>query len=294
MRPDEPTFGITIDFQRGEADPVYVFYSMTEILSAVKALDKILIGAVDPELEPTLVLEDVEASSITSWVKNKIVAIDDAALKEFDFKQQIGKYAVMAKYKIIEYLDKREIKEERERLDALRNDLFKLASETKVRRLGLPDAIPLDQLVRPMDKIQDAKRQLPSGSMLIFRSADGEHVSNISVTKRPSSFLSKSLESSASGEMDMTLLVRKPDFLGDTQWEFRHGRDSIYAHIADEMWLEQFRSGAEPVYPGTALQCSVSYEYKYNARGEVATAKHTIVKVRRVIRPEVLSQGDML
>ena len=116
MKPEDADFGITIDFDRGKSDPVMVFAAMTEMLQAVRTMDAILIGAVDPDLVPVMVLEDVEAASITSWVKNKLQAVDDQALKEFDWKQQIGSYAVKAKYRIIEYLDELGASNENERL----------------------------------------------------------------------------------------------------------------------------------------------------------------------------------
>ena len=175
MRPDNAEFGITIDFEKGVSDPVKVFFAMAELLAATKEIDRLLFGAIDPALRPDMILEDVEAASITSWVRNKVVAIDDQALKQFDIKQQVGKYAVKAKYKILEYLDEKVSEEERERLRVLREDIYQLAAEERVRHLPLPDRITLADLVKPMDKIQDAKKLLGVGDQVKFLSGGITH-----------------------------------------------------------------------------------------------------------------------
>jgi hypothetical protein len=90
----------------------------------------------------------------------------------------------------------------------------------------------------------------------------------------------------------MVLLVRKPDYLGDTLWEFRHGRQTIDAHILDENWLNRFRAGREIIVPGSALDCLVEYQYGYDERGDLVSQKHDVVEVKRVINRD-RTQGQL-
>ncbi len=82
----------------------------------------------------------------------------------------------------------------------------------------------------------------------------------------------------------MILLVRKPDYLGDTLWEFRHGRQTIEAHMLDEHWMECFRDGREVITPGSALECIVGYQYGYDEKGDLVTEKHDVIEVIHVIK----------
>jgi len=293
MKPDNAEFGITIDFERGTSDPVAVFTAMTKLLSGFKNVDKLILGATDPDLEPIMVLEDVEAASITSWVRNKVEAIDDMALKEFDIKQQVGKYAVKAKYRILRYLDQRVDHEEGARLEALREDLYKLATENPTARtLPLPNRIPLEDLAKPLDEIQDAKKLMGQNDRIIFKTEHDSHELDIGSTKKPSKYVD-SVAKDSHGEMEMIITIRRPDMLGNAQWEFRHGNDPFYANIEDDEWLESLHKGSVSITSGTGIECSVSYTYEYDDKGSLISKHHSVSKVHRVIPPDFSKQENM-
>ena len=293
MKPADADFGVTVDFRKGEADPVKIFEAISELLEGFREFDRVAIGALDSRIEPIMVLEDVEASSITAWVRNKLRQVDDEALKDFDWKKQIGAYAVKAKYIVIEYLDKQEEKNERERLSQLRDDLQKLTKEPQFRHLPLPGPVPLEDLAVPLDRIQEAKQLLSPADRLIIKADDREHEIDLSSTKKPSDYLPHPVAAITAGQMPMTLLVRKPDYLGDTLWGFRHGKQTIEAYVKDVEWLERFRAGQEIIVPGSALVCLVNYEYGYDDKGELRTQKHEVMKVLRVIN-QLPQQQDKL
>lgn len=294
MRPKDADIGLTIDFDRGVSNPINVFSAMTEMLSAFHRFDELLLNAVDPKLRPMMVLEEVEAESITSWIRNKIEKIDDQALKEFDIKQQVGVYAVKAKYRIIEYLDERHERNERERLNQLQKDLYVLARENEIGAFPLPGQIPLRQLIPPMDQFQAAKKLLGPHDRVLIKSLAREHPVNKDQNMLVSEILPDEGENISIGIMEMTLLVRKPDMLGNALWEFKHGRTSIFAHIQDEDWLNKFKAGQEIVIPGSSLKCSVRYEYEYDKAGALLKSRHDVVKVYHVIGPEEGLQMGLL
>jgi hypothetical protein len=107
---DQSDFGVTIDFAKGRSNPVKVFEALAELLKGFQGFDRLVIGALDPHIESTMLLQHVEANSVTAWIRNRIIQVDDDALKKFDWKQQIGALAVRAKYLAIEYLDKKKQK----------------------------------------------------------------------------------------------------------------------------------------------------------------------------------------
>lgn len=292
MKPTEADFGVTVDFAKGESDPVKIFECITVLLDGFRKLDKITISALDSHVEPIMVLEDVEASSITAWVRNRLHQVDDQALKEFDWKQQVGVYAVKAKYRVLEYLNQNEAANERVRLIQLRDDLGKLASEPQFRYLPLPAAIPLEDLVAPLDRIQESRALLSKADRLIVRTDDRNFEVDLSVTKKPSDYLAEPVADTTKGQIPMTLLVRRPDYLGDTLWEFRHGKQPVEAHVRDADWLARFRVGQEVITPGSALVCLVDYEYGYDDKGELRTQKHDVAKVLRVIN-QTSQQGRL-
>src|SRR5690606_16299147 len=91
------------------------------------------------------------------------------------------------------------------------------------------------------------------------------------------------VEQELSNDMDMVMIIRKPDFLAKTQWQFRHGKSNLSAAMGDPDWLREFHHGKHPIKPGDALRVRVRFEYKYNANGDLIDQKTTVIKVYNVI-----------
>ena len=81
----------------------------------------------------------------------------------------------------------------------------------------------------------------------------------------------------------MILAVKRPDYLGDTKWDLRHGKRSISAKIEDTAWLRRFQAREVDVRPGDALRCEVKIEHLYGHDNELLTERYTIVRVVEVL-----------
>lgn len=284
MKPVDADFGVTIDFQKGLSDPVKLFEAISALLEGFRQFDRVAVSALDPHLQTNIVLEDIQASSITAWIKSTLNRLDDQALKELDWKPQIGRYLVKAKYKTIEFLDQKEKARDRNRIIQLRDDLNTLAENVEFRHLPLRSPIALVDLIKPLDQIQDAKKLLSKTDLLTFKTDDRNYLVDLSATQRPSELLADlQVIRTDEGQMRMSLLVRKPDLLGDSMWEFRHGKNTITARVSDEKWMGSFRAGREFIRPGSSLSCTLFYQYGYDSTDELQTIKHEIIKVHSVV-----------
>jgi hypothetical protein len=285
MKPEDADLGVTIDFARGASSPRRVFGGLITILEGLEALDRVVVSALDPRIVPLLVLEDVEAGSVTAWVRTRLRQTDDEVLKSGDWKKAVGLILVKGKQRTLEYLDARHAANEGQRLGQLRDDLQALAESSPIRHLPQPGHIELQDLVKPLDQIQAGKATLSPGDRLMLTTEAGVYEANLAETKRPSDYVTEAEGSTSSGVMPMQLLVRRPDYLGEAKWEFKHGRDTVTAAILDEVWLQRFRAGAVPIVPGSALACMVRYSYAYDRGGRLTTVQHDVVEVQRVIPP---------
>ncbi len=286
MRPDDAEFGVTIDFARGESDPVQVFAAMTELLAAFVEIDRQLIGIVAPENKSITVIEGVEAASITTWIKTRLQKVDDQALKDFDWKKQIGAFAVKAKYRIINFLEDQEKKEKAQRLSQLRSDLEELVQQASPQIGLIPPTVDVIALTAPMNKVQAAKARLGNGESVTIRSDYAPDLKlNIQASSRVGTEQDEALAPGSVGDMDMILLIRKADLIGKSQWEFRHGKTTIRANIEDAEWLDRFHKGQEPIVPGSYMQATVSYRYDYTESGDLADCEYDISKVQSILPP---------
>ncbi|MEE9427955.1 MAG: hypothetical protein V3V25_07385 [Paracoccaceae bacterium] len=292
-RPDDPPkadFALVIDFKKGEDSPSRVFSAATDFIHAFEALDRTLVKSIDSSIEPVMMLEDVEVGSLKVWLTNALRSTDDQALKDIDWRPAVGKYLVRAKYMVLRWIDEDQAPRS---LPDLRQNLGQLAKETEVRRL--PDYSPPDPaaLIDVARQIQGGKDRLGKEDRVFLE--DGENRFEIDLTTRVDPEELAALATKETIKMppaEMILAVKKPDYLGHSKWDLRHGRRAISASIADEAFLSKFQGRKMDVRPGDALRCMVSVEMRYGFDNELISEVYFVTEVKEILEDRN-DQGEL-
>src|SRR5438552_3743460 len=95
---------LEVRFERNSERPDRVFRALTGLIEACQALDHTLAESISTRIQPLLVLENVEASSIKVWLRTVLESVEDDALKELSWKKAVGSYLVKAKHRAIQFL----------------------------------------------------------------------------------------------------------------------------------------------------------------------------------------------
>lgn len=294
--PPKADFAIYVDFNKESPRPQRVFETVSALISAFQNFDRVICQTIDSSIEPVMMLEEVEIGSLKVWLRNALNAADDQALKDLDWKPLVGKYLVKAKYLAVEFLNNK-IDSEEENRNKVRDFSAKLAliaSETDVKHL--PDYKPpsMTDLSTSLREIANAKSPLNEKDKLSYISPDEEVSFNLAINWTPESFdqfLTKEVIKYAAAPM--ILAVKKPDYLGNSQWELRHGKTPIKAKINDESWLEKFQSRQVDVRPGDSIRCMVEQEYHYGYDNELLSQVFVITEVQEVLENSY-QQRDLL
>lgn len=268
---------IKINFRDGEGSPARVFDIAAGIIRSFEALDRALIESVDSRISTDLILEDVEKSSLRVFLKNALKSTDDDALKSLDWKKLVGSYLVKAKYIAIEWLDK---EPKSARIEDLTEKLRALASETNVRQL--PDYAPISptKLAQSLDEFQRVKKKFVDRETLIITLGQDEYTVDVKNDWLPSEYVVEATRAQdLSNDLEMVVTIKKPDMLGKSKWQFKHGKINLNAAITDDEWLEEFHDGKHPVVPGDALRVRARYDSEYDDKGELIKQEITIIKV---------------
>lgn len=268
---------IKIGFRDGEGSPARIFDIAAGIIRSFESLDRALIESVDSRISTDFILEDVEKSSLRIFLKNALKATDDDALKSLDWRKIVGSYLVRAKYIAIEWLDK---EPESERLEDLTERLRELAREADIRHL--PDYAPISpsKLAQSLDEFQRVKKKFADKESLVITLGQDEYNVDVRNVWLPSEFVVEATKAQdLSNDLEMVVTIKKPDMLGKSKWQFKHGTANINAAIADDDWLVEFREGKHPVVPGDALRVRARYESEYDDNGALLKQEITIIKV---------------
>ena len=83
--PPKADFAFYVDFKRGEGSASRVFSATHDFIRACESLDGELLSSIDSNIETVMVLEDIEAGSLKTWLRNSLRAADDQALKDLDW-----------------------------------------------------------------------------------------------------------------------------------------------------------------------------------------------------------------
>lgn len=281
-RPEPPKadFAFEIDFVRGQGSPSRVFIALQTFIRACERLDRELITTIDSNIETVMVLEDIEAGSIRVWLRNLLMSTDDEAIKSLDWKPAVGKYLVRAKYAVLRWTNTGAPKD----LPSLAREIQDLARETDVRHM--PDYSPPTPkaLLDAIRDFESVKELLVKGDVAKIISDDGNLEMNMTVRLDVEAIEALAVkETIRSPATLMILTVKKPDYLGDSKWELRHGKRTVSAKIEDENWLRRFQNRGVDVRPGDALKCEVIIELLYGHDNELLMERYTVTRVFDVL-----------
>lgn len=289
--PEDADFAIDIDFKRGEGSPQRVFRAADKMIIAFQRIDTALCASIDSNIKTVMMLEDIQAGSIRIWLKNSLEITDDQAIKELDWKPAVGKYLVRGKHAYIRWANKSD--PERTLIDLAR-ELRTIATETDIRHL--PDYAPpnIGELADAAQQVDVAKSELSEGDRITYVPKGGDPIDfDLSVSWSGEEIKDLLVKETTKFEnMPMNLIVKKPDYLGDSKWDLRHGRKPISARIEDAEWLVGFQARKVDVRPGDALKCLVTVEHHYGYDNELVSEAFVVTKVEGVLENQ-MDQGTL-
>lgn len=280
--PPESDFAFVINFKKGEAPASRVFSATSEFINACERLDRQLVSSIDANIETVMVLEDVTAGSLKTHLRTALHAIDDQALKSLNWKPAVGKYLVRSKYTVLRWFE--DDKTPRS-LPELRREIQKLAAETDVRHI--PDYAPVSagsliNAAKDFDRVKDHLSPDDSAAMIV--SEDEEASFNIKNRLDVDAIEALAIsETQIHTVSTMVLIVKKPDYLGSSMWDFRYGNKPIPAKIEDGAWLNTFQDRGIDIRPGDALRCEVRIEVSYGHDNELLAEKYFVTRVHQVV-----------
>lgn len=105
----------------------------------------------------------------------------------------------------------------------LETDLFKLAEETDVKNVPFYEPIQSRKLLSGIEKITSALSHLHKNDKAIYKSPDEEYIKmNVEFKIVPEKVEELLTQETMESTAPMILKIKKPDYLGESQWEFRH------------------------------------------------------------------------
>ncbi|MFC1901725.1 hypothetical protein ACFLX3_02205 [Chloroflexota bacterium] len=294
---DESTqadFCIEISYKKESENPSRVFRSLFELIDTFQEIDRNLVTSIDVNIEPVLLLEDIEVGSIKVWLSNKLKLIPDDSAYHMDWKPIVGQYLLRAKWAMINFLEGKTTISNANEIDPLGDEIHELAEKTEVR--WLPDYTPLPhrQLLEGMQRISQSLSYLSSedkAKYLIPNEPEKEF--NLTFNIAPENIEDLLAKEILTAENEMILKVKKPDYLGDSMWDMRHGKSIIQVTVLDKEWLNKFQDRQIDIRPGDSIRAKVQIDNKYDFNGELISTHFNVSKILEVMHMPNHEQPDL-
>ncbi|NEO53392.1 MAG: hypothetical protein F6K54_10040 [Okeania sp. SIO3B5] len=275
-------FGYKIDFARDTEDPGRVFRAMLGLIEFSKVTDNTLIKYLDVEIESNLVLENIQQGSFIVWFKNILKPVD--ANQKINVKS-ICSYLGIGKLDIIKFINDRNTINNRSEILELQEILKESAQETESNPLDIYTAPSDEELLLIIDKLHKPNYELQEADKLYYLTRNSNFPINRNFSLSEESKENLVFKDIIKDDREMILKVKKLDLLGQSKWEFKHGKSRIEAKVADLKWLESFKNRDIVIFPGDAIKAIVEVIEKYDFSGELVSSQYTIKEVIGIIPP---------
>jgi hypothetical protein len=287
----DANFDVYIDFVKGHGGASRVFHSMGQLVDAFAQLDQVLAGIISEASRTEIVLDDVEGGSIRSRLRSILQDIPDDALKDGEWKKILGHFLVRGKYLVCEWLRENPQITKLEQIQVLQDQLAIEAENTGVRFLPMYRPVDTRTLLGVIAEIDRSISPLDPRDVVRYESTYGKVT--IPHTQHVHDDLIRDLltREILTADDERIVKVKKPDFLGRSQWLLKYAGHTISANIDDIQWLVAFQSGQIDVKPGDSLRVVMHEEVYYGHNMEVIHVTHSVVEILDVLRPSLPKQS---
>lgn len=277
-------YELYLDFEKNIGDPQRIFKTLSRVLDVLAELDTLLARTLDTRLRTHLVLADVQAGSLRSIVKVFLESIPEDGLKELDWKKIVGGYLNKGRLAAIKALENKPEFTSVAEINNLKDHLDTLARQTELDPMNAYGTLNKGLLADTLDDITKAVSPLRPGDYLEYRSAEGN--ARFNPRFNTANFSQLVSEGEQTTRQTVRLRIKKPDFLGESRWEFRlHDRKLIEAKILDTAWLQRFHNGEIQIKSGDLLEVELQADYIHGPNYQSAVVHYSIPHVTGVVSP---------
>lgn len=273
----ESSFEIRLDYKAATGKPDRVFLAMAAYVTAFEKLTFTVGKSLDAELNFSYELTNIQIGSLKSIItcKSKL-------------KKLAGTLASIPKYIALSMVDLDSIDNEDSIRDSLAVVERKLLDDNVVK---FPNQINVEpyQYAKDIKELCQAAQLLAEGETIDISSQDNGNVIYLNTKVKfdkevDELFIDESKDINAIE----TLIIKKPVFIGDSQWDFKsvERRLSFSASIEHKEWLERFQKcELGHIDPGDALIAFVNYKaIKLKGEKTYSNKQHRVMHVERVVK----------
>lgn len=285
-------FELTINFIPDSRNASRIFRSMAGLIESFGRFDRDFFDFIDLPFQSEILLHDIQRDSLKAILREILKLPDREALREGDWKKVVGRAIDDARTFVLGRLEDDPVIDERAQLENIQKGLVKIATNVSENLVHVPRPIPLPRLLTTIEAFESSTRVLFEGDSASYKSEYSQKTISSKITISPS-LRDELFEVIPIQHPTRTRLpVKKPDLIGDSQWDLYMAGRVIRAKILHREWLERFHSRTIEIRPGDMLDADLEITLLQTTSGEVIGYRYQILKVYDVIPRDELKQME--
>ena len=277
-------FEICIDYDKNLENPERVFYALAKLVSEFSNFNNLVCESLAINVNSKIVLEKynkVESGSVHAIFKDILENIDDESLSKLDWKGIFGNILVKCKYKALETLNK-DCENKTIDVKQLQNDIFELSKPITQNTLKVNTYIAPINLAKSLDGMNRAFGCLTDKDKVKYITKEKTLETKYNPTFSMAYEKTQLIEQGMITSSRVVLVVKKPDLLGESQWNFIYNNKSIQAKIEDEEWLMRFQNREFNIQPKDSIECDLRIQ-TVDIKSLKTETTYTVTKVHEII-----------
>ncbi|CAN5513381.1 hypothetical protein BH24GEM3_BH24GEM3_05340 [soil metagenome] len=284
---------IRIDFERGTTDPGRVFRAMARTIDAVASLEEGLAASIATNIRPEIILQDIQARSLVAIIRSIMRVVDGEPLGTTWWEAATGRYVERSVIAVLRFIEGRDTIRNIDETEELILQLEIIAQETGAALPVHSAPIRPSKLVKDIGELTSAVKELGPADAISVSSSSGVVPINTRFFLPPERVEELLTREVLSQQLVLRLVVKRPDYLGNSMWQFRYQDHVIDARILDLPWLQEFQSGRVALWPGDALRAETKVEVKLGKNREIIARNYSVIRVLGVDRDSRQRQPDL-
>lgn len=287
-------YNLRIDFLQDSSRPSRVFSSMGNLIEAFDHFDHAFLTSLGCDASSELLFHDIEKGSLKAVLRWVLKLPDKEALREGNWSKVLGRLIDYGRDYFLDFLEENPEISEVKQLEDVQNGLLKLASTSEAPYLlNAPSPIPLPKILNNIKKIESSTKSLVEEDKVDYESKYRKRKITKTITIREEVEEELLSKIPIQHPTKAILVVKKPDLIGDSQWDLLLAGKVIHAKILDEEWLQRFHSRDIDLKSGDAIEVILEITMLEDYTGKLVGYRHCVNEVRRVIPRDKLRQLEL-
>jgi len=283
----EKEIEIQLEYSPENSNASGLFLTYSKLISAVTNTELMLVKTISRNVKHANSLIEIRPGSIISKIKEQFEIDDSEFAKESEMVSDVVcEYINNGRNTIFDAMRAGPISTEKQ-IEDIRVLITTGANEKGISERFSYTPPSISEIIDSTKEMAGATSELREDETVILSegTVKTELPKNVEVeVSKIERELSKKFVTT---KRELILKVKKPDYLGEAKWEFKHGKNRVDANIEDEDWLERFHSKKAIIAPGDSLEVIIRLEEEYDKHGDLLKEEYAIEKVKEIIRGRI-------